>query len=39
MRLLLLLLAIGSVVAATTYRYECPKCHLVQEFTRIGVRK
>jgi len=37
--ILLLLLTAGIAWAATTYRYECPKCHLIQEYGVPGIYK
>jgi hypothetical protein len=37
--LFLLFMTAGIGWAATTYRYECPKCHRVEEFSKPAVRK
>jgi hypothetical protein len=37
--LLLIVLTAGIAWAATTYRYECPTCHLIQEFGVPGIHK
>jgi len=37
--IIFLLLTAGAALAATTYRYECPKCHQIFEFGTIGVKK
>ena len=34
-----LLLTAGVAWAATTYRYECPKCHLIQMYGVPGIYK
>jgi len=34
-----LLLTAGVAWAATTYSYECPKCHLIQEYGMPGIHK
>ena len=36
---ILLLFTATLVLAANTYRYECPKCHLIQEYGMPGVHK
>ena len=37
---ILLLLTAGIALAATTiYRYECPTCHLIQEYGVPGIHK
>jgi len=37
--ILLILLNAGIALAATTYRYECPKCGLIQQYTIPGIHK
>jgi len=37
--LFLLILTAVSAWAATNYRYECPKCHLIQEYGMPGIHK
>lgn len=37
--ILLILFTAGIAWAATTYRYECPKCHLIQEYGVPGIYK
>jgi len=36
---IVLLLTAGIAWAATTYRYECPKCHLIQIYGVPGIYK
>lgn len=33
------LLATSAVAAPKTYRYKCPKCHLIQEYSVPGPKK
>jgi hypothetical protein len=35
----LIILTAGVAWAATTYRYECPMCHLIQEYGISGIQK
>jgi len=35
----LLTLTAGIAWAVNTYRYECPKCHLIQEYGMSGIHK
>ena len=37
--IIIALLSAGVLWAATTYRYECPKCHLIQEYGQPGIHK
>ena len=37
--LLLIVLTAGIAWAATTYKYECPKCHLIQIYGVPGIYK
>jgi cytochrome c5 len=37
--LLLLILGAATAWTAATYRYECPKCHLIQEYGIPGIHK
>jgi hypothetical protein len=34
-----LLLTAGIALAASSYKYECPTCHLIQEFGVPGIHK
>lgn len=35
----LALLATSAVASPKTYRYKCPKCHLIQEYSVPGSKK
>lgn len=35
----LLLVAATAFAASKTYKYKCPKCHLIQEYSTPGVKK
>jgi len=37
--ILLLLLTSGIALAVSIYKYECPKCHLFQEYGIPGIHK
>jgi cytochrome c5 len=36
---LLLILSTGIALAASIYKYECPTCHLIQEYGVPGIYK
>jgi len=36
---ILLIMTAGIVYAATSYRYQCPKCGLIQEYAMPGAYK
>jgi hypothetical protein len=36
---LLLILSTGIALAASIYKYECPKCHLIQQYGTPGIHK
>jgi len=37
--LAIVLLLTAGIAWAATYKYECPKCHLIQEFGMPGIYK
>ena len=37
--ILLLALTAGVAWASSSYKYECPRCHLIQEYGQPGIHK